>query len=79
MKIKTVGELKKLLADMPDDTPIVAYQSNMEKSGYMQGMWADKKKMAKSVKHTIDAFDYTPYSYEVFEESKIGTDTLCII
>jgi hypothetical protein len=79
MKIETVGELKKLISDMPDDTPIVAYQSNMERSGYMQGMSAIRKKMPKSIAHTRDAFDYTPYSYEIFEESSIGNDTLCIL
>ena len=34
MIVRTVRHLKEAIKDLPDDTPIISYQSDMEKSGY---------------------------------------------
>ena len=74
--IKTVGELKKFLANLSDDIPIVRYSHDMEKSGYFNGVWPNIQTMKKVTRHTYDAFDYIPYNYEVYEEAENGEKVL---
>lgn len=78
-RTKTVGELKEYIKNLPDDTPIVSYQSDMEKSGYQSISCASTQKMVTEKRETYDAFDYTPYSYTVFSPSKDDTGTLCLV
>lgn len=71
MKVK---ELKELLANVDDDLEIVGYQNGMEQTGLLPvspySMSVLTGEMVK--KNTYDAFDYTDYTYEVFEENKCG-------
>lgn len=78
-RTKTVGELKEYIKNLPDDTPIISYQSDMEKSGYQSISCASTQKMVTEKRETYDAFDYTPYSYTVFSPSKDDTGTLCLV
>lgn len=77
---KTVGELKKLLADIPDNTPIVQYHSDMERSGYMPGGYLRKEAFNPVTKQTWDRFDGTDYSYTsyemVYNENQKTSDTV---
>lgn len=71
MKVK---ELKELLANVDDDLEIVGYQNGMEQTGLLPvsrySMQVLTGEMVK--KSTYDAFDYTDYTYEVFQENKNG-------
>lgn len=67
MKIYTVGELKKVLANIADDVKIVAYAENMENCGYRHGASISLDKRSPVKKQTYDRFDYTDYSYVVYE------------
>lgn len=78
-RTKTVGELKEYIKNLPDDTPIISYQSDMEKSGYQSISCASTQKMVTEKRETYDAFDYTSYSYTVFSPSKDDTGTLCLV
>lgn len=78
-RTKTVGELKEYIKNLPDDTPIISYQSDMEKSGYQSISCASTQKMVTEKRETYDAFDYTPYSYTVFSPSNDDTGTLCLV
>ena len=44
-RARTVGELKEYIKNLPDDTPIISYQSDMEKSGYQSISCASTQKM----------------------------------
>lgn len=79
MIVCTVRHLKEAIKDLPDDTPIISYQSDMEKSGYQSISCASTQKMVTEKRETYDAFDYTPYSYTVFSPSKDDTGTLCLV
>lgn len=79
MIVRTVRHLKEAIKDLPDDTPIISYQSDMEKSGYQSISCASTQKMVTEKRETYDAFDYTPYSYTVFSPSKDDTGTLCLV
>ena len=74
--MKTVGELREFIKDLPDDMLIVQYRSNMEKHGYENGVYCDVANMQKETKHTWDRFDGTDYSYEVFVSSEDGVPCL---
>ena len=69
----TVGELKEKLKDVPDDLLIVEYHHDMEKEGIMEAcpiceiMRAKERKM-----QTYDSFDYTDYTYTVYERDTEG-------
>ena len=76
--MKTVGELKEFIKDLPDDMLLVKYRSDMETSGYQNSFYCDVATMKKEVKNTWDRFDGTNYSYEVFETSKDGSSCLRI-
>lgn len=79
MIVRTVRHLKEAIKDLPDDTPIISYQSDMEKSGYQGISGVKPMLMVKKKKETYDAFDYTPYSYTVFSPSEDGSGTLCLV
>lgn len=75
--IRTVGELKSILQNIPNDVPLLSYQSDMEKSGYVNKVYIDLLNMAIKEKKTYDAFDYTPYSYKVYETNPEGEE--CVV
>lgn len=75
--IKTVGELREILQNLPNDMPLLSYQSDMEKSGYVNRVYIDALNMAIKEKKTYDTFDYTPYSYKVYVPSAQGEE--CIV
>lgn len=76
--MKTVGELKEFIKDLPNDMLLVNYQSDMEKSGYQNKLFCDVINMKTERKKTWDRFDGTPYSYEVMVETEDGTPCLRI-
>lgn len=79
LRMITVGQLRETIKDLPDDTPIISYKSDMEKCGYQSISCASTRKMVTEKRETYDAFDYTPYSYTVFSPSKDDTGTLCLV
>ena len=78
IKLKTVGELKEFIKDLPDDMLLVIYNEDMETSGYRNSLIAEVSIMKKKTKKAWDSFDGGSYSYEVFEESKEGTPCLSL-
>ena len=70
--MKTVGELKKYLEEIPDNTPIAMYQDGMEQSGYLPRVHVRASNMALVKVPTYDRFDGTNYSYERYESYTDG-------
>ena len=67
----TVGELKKLIKDIDDNTSIATYRSNMEGCGYTDRHVEVKVKTMYRIKETrYDAFDHTPYTVDVLTSRK---------
>ena len=79
LRLITVGQLRETIKDLPDDTPIISYKSDMEKCGYQSISCASTRKMVTEKRETYDAFDYTPYSYDVFVPTEDGSGTLCLV
>lgn len=77
--IKTVGELKEFIKDLPDNTPIVNYEIDLEKSGYFNSTGFSLEKMQQVTRQTWDRFDGTDYTYEAYERSDDGIECLRII
>lgn len=71
MKVK---ELKELLANVDDDLEIVGYQNGMEQTGLLPVSPYSMRVLTGEIvkKSTYDRFDYTDYTYEVFQENKSG-------
>lgn len=62
----TVGELKKLIQDIPDSTPVATFRSNMEGSGYTDKYIRVKlQKMFRYKEKRVDSFDGTEYTVDV--------------
>ena len=78
MKVYTVGTLKEIIQDLPDDMKIVKYTEGMEQQGYFEGTFAAVEKRIPVKKDTYDRFDYTRYSYQSYERSPDGFDVLVI-
>ena len=76
--MKTVGELKEFIKDLPDDMLLTMYRSNMETSGYRNNVFCQIDNMGEETRETWDRFDGTPYKYEVMVESKEGIPCLKI-
>ncbi len=76
--MKTVGELKAFLKDIPDDTPIVQYESNMERSGYFNRCFVGIAKMSETTRQAVDAFDGIHYSYNVYEKDSDGQEVVML-
>ena len=74
----TVGELKEFIKNLPDDMPLVAYKSNMERSGYLPRVQVSVVPMKKEISTATDAFDYTTYQYEHYVRDPEGTQVLNI-
>ena len=68
-QLNNVGQLKEYIANLPDDMPIVLYRRDMEKSGYMEGVWVENQSMKQETDTAFDVFDHTPYRYEVYVEA----------
>lgn len=76
--INTVGELKKLLEDLDDNTIIVCYESSMERCGYRKGVFVRKEKRSVREYSTQDAFDGTSYTYEIYVSDSNGEEVLSL-
>ena len=74
--MKTVGELKEFIKNLPDDMPLVNYQSNMERSGYQNNVFCSVVNMKKETRKTWDRFDGISYTYEVMIRSEDGIPCL---
>ena len=74
--MKTVGELKKFINDLPDDMLLVNYKNDMEISGYMNKLLCDVVNMKKETDGAYDAFDGTYFAYEVLVETDDGMPCL---
>lgn len=70
--IKTVGELKEFLANFSDDTPILHYHQDMEKSGYVDGVGISTEltTLYESKRMCYDAFDGTAYMFECYSRAE---------
>lgn len=70
MRVYSVGELKKILAEIPDDTKVVAWQQDMERCGCRPGASFSLDKRSPVERRTYDRFDYTDYTYTVYEQDE---------
>lgn len=75
---KTVGELKQFLELLPEDMAIVHYKSDMEKSGWFEGITPGVAPMSKEVHQTWDRFDHTDYSYECYGYDSNGEEVVIL-
>ena len=76
---KTVGDLKRLIAGVKDNTPIAGFENSMEIRGeYTPGISCKFGKMKSVKKHARDAFDGTFYNYDSFETDKDGETCLIV-
>lgn len=71
-----VGQLKEYLKTIPDDVLLVKNVQTMEMHGVMCGISNSIINMSKKTKSTYDAFDGTPFKYDVYEEDENGV--LCL-
>ena len=67
---QTVGELITALENYDKNTPLVEYQSDMEKSGFFPNVHITLEIMKKVTKDTWDCFDGGNYSYDCFTTCK---------
>ena len=74
--MKTVGELKEFIKDLPDDLLLVTFKSDMETSGYRNDIDCMFANMEVETRHAFDSFDGTYFSYEVMVDSKGGKPCL---
>lgn len=77
--MKTAGELKAFIKNLPDDMPIVMYNQDMERRGFFNEVYTEIDNFSKKTESTVDAFDHTPYSYERYVQDKNGTPCLSFI
>ena len=78
MRVYTVGELKKVLANIADDVKIVAYAENMETCGYRHGASISLDKRTPVDHQTYDRFDYSYYTYTTYEKDNNGEPVVSI-
>lgn len=76
--MKTVGELKEFIKNLPDDMLLTSYHQNMEKSGYQNSLYCHVDNMQTETRETWDRFDGTYYTYEVMVKSADGVPCLNI-
>lgn len=76
--MKTVGELKTLIKDLPDDMPLAFYHNDMERCGHINDVYAEIANFKSVTDTAVDAFDGTVYSYDKLEYCKDGTPHLKI-
>lgn len=78
--MKTIGELKKFIENIPDDTKLVIKSDNSELRGsYVNSVYVSEKKMKPNVKSFNDFFDHTSYTKEVFEADDNGENVVIIL
>ena len=75
---KTIGELKQFLGLLPEDMTVVHYKSDMEKSGWSEGVIPYIMNMSKEVHQTWDRFNYTKYSYECYGRNSNGEEVIVL-
>lgn len=75
---KTVGELKQFLELLPEDMTVVHYKSDMEKSGWFEGITPWVINMSKEVHQTRDYFDHTYHSYECYSTDSNGEEVVVL-
>jgi hypothetical protein len=75
---KTVGALKEFLEHLPDDMVVVHYKSDMEKSGWFEGITPMVRPMSKETHQTWDRFDYTSYTYECYGHDSNGKEVVIL-
>ena len=68
--MKTVGELKEVLKDLDDNTPLLIYRKGMEKSGNLPEVCVKVADFVKEECNTYDAFDGESYSYICYQEPR---------
>lgn len=77
--LRTVGELKEYIKNLPDDMLLVKYESTMEISGYRNKMFCDVTKMQEEVIQGYDSFDGEEFEYKVFVPAEEGTECLRLL
>ena len=78
--VKTVGELKKILSTLDDNTPVVARSDNFElKGSTVCGIYTTTAKFKVQKKSFVDAFDGDCYSTDVYIEDDGGQECFQVI
>ena len=68
--MRTVGELREMIAELPNDMKIIHFESTMEKHGCFPNVTARVEKRSPIEKQTWDRFDGTDYTYESYERDE---------
>ncbi len=74
--MKTVGELKAFIKDLPDDMFLLLYHNDMDKEGFMTDVIADIDNCCPVIQTASDQFGDCNYKYEKFIKDKNGV--LCL-
>ena len=75
----TLGDLRKLTKDLPDDTKIITISDNFELEGNMvEARSVSLAKVRQEKKWFTDDFDYTDYCSTVYVYDDDGEDALYI-
>ena len=75
--IKTLGELRNLRPDLPDNTPLFTNNSNtMEQRGLQRGIYVNDKLIKVSIhkETTWDRFDGGDYEYDCIDIDPNGSE-----
>lgn len=77
--MKTVGELKDFIKDLPDDMLLIARSNNFElKNSLVAGIHVDLEKFNAKKEQFVDGFDYTVYYEDIYIRDKNGNMCLKI-
>jgi len=76
----TIGDLKKIISDLPDETLVIAPSSNLmeQRNFYVDDISIKVEKMNSNSKEATDAFDGEKYDFMVYKLDKLGKNCLVI-
>lgn len=77
--MKSVGELKEFIKDLPDDMIVAKFKVDMETDGFRNEIHCEVKNMREEEKQAYDSFDGTKYNYKVLVSDSNGTPCLLIL
>lgn len=79
MLIRTVGELKDFIKDLPDDALVVAFRHGIVTWGYHTNVSISAENMISEKHKSYDALGRPSYIHEVFSPTHDDTGTLGLL
>ena len=75
--IETVGQLKELIANIPDDTKLLTFLETAGKSRYLNKCIIRVEEMKARTEMVQDEFDYCAYEETVYD--KVHNGEICLL